>query len=193
MHDLSSHFVLGYHGCDKKVAERLLKGAPFRTSDNDWDWLGPGIYFWEANPKRGLAFASDISRLKRGPKIDAPYVIGAVIDLRSCLDTTTLSGIAMVESAYGMLQTLHAEMAEPLPSNSRDLLRRYLDCAVMKVMHTSRKEQGLPPVDTVRGIFVEGDPLYENSGFYAKTHTQICVCNPDCIKGVFRVPDRFLT
>ena len=49
-----------------------------------------------------------------------------------------------------------------------------------------------PAIDSVKGIFVEGSPVYEDSGFFHKTHVQICVCNPDCIKGVFRVPDRFL-
>ena len=27
-----------------------------------------------------------------------------------------------------------------------------------------------------------------SSGFYEKTHIQIAVRNPDCIKGIFRVP-----
>jgi len=34
----------------------------------------------------------------------------------------------------------------------------------------------------------EGEPIYESAGFYSKTHVQIAVCNPACIKGVFRVP-----
>ena len=40
--------------------------------------------------------------------------------------------------------------------------------------------------DSVRGMFIEGDRLYENSGFYRKTHIQVCVRNPLCIKGVFQ-------
>ncbi len=39
--------VLAYHGCDAAVAERLLRGEPFRKSENDYDWLGAGVYFWE--------------------------------------------------------------------------------------------------------------------------------------------------
>lgn len=27
-------------------------------SDNPWDWLGKGIYFWEADPIRGYEWAS---------------------------------------------------------------------------------------------------------------------------------------
>ena len=39
--------------------------------------------------------------------------------------------------------------------------------------------------DSVRCMFQEGEPLYENSGFYRQTHIQICVRNPNCIKAVF--------
>ncbi|MGA7236293.1 MAG: hypothetical protein WBY44_11470 [Bryobacteraceae bacterium] len=46
----------------------------------------------------------------------------------------------------------------------------------------------MPSVDTFRGVFIEGEPLYPGAGFYAKTHVQIVVRNPNCIKGVFRVP-----
>lgn len=39
--------VIAYHGCDVETAERLLSGEPFKPSQNDYDWLGEGIYFWE--------------------------------------------------------------------------------------------------------------------------------------------------
>jgi hypothetical protein len=78
----------------------------------------------------------------------------------------------------------------PLPTNSggSDRLLRRLDCAVVRQLHEIRKGAGLQAVDTVRGIFIEGEPIYEGSGFLAKTHVQICVCNPTVIRGVFRVP-----
>lgn len=62
MHTLSSTFVLGYHGCDRTVGEKLLSGEDFKKSENSYDWLGAGIYFWENNPKRGLDFAREMSK-----------------------------------------------------------------------------------------------------------------------------------
>ncbi len=84
MHRLSSGFILGYHGCDEIVAESLLKGEEFKRSTNEYDWLGPGIYFWEANPQRGLDFARE-SAARRNAKIQRATVVGAVIDLGACL------------------------------------------------------------------------------------------------------------
>lgn len=65
MHRLSTSFVLGYHGCDRKVGERLLAGEDFRPSENEYDWLGPGVYFWESNPDRALEFAQEAAARKR--------------------------------------------------------------------------------------------------------------------------------
>jgi hypothetical protein len=42
-------------------------------------------------------------------------------------------------------------------------------------------------IGTVRGVFREGPRIYENSGFFEKTHIQICVVNFSCIKGERRL------
>jgi len=63
-----------------------------------------------------------------------------------------------------------------------------LDCAVIKRFHSILEAQGYPPIDTVKGVFTEGGPIYPGSGFVERTHIQIAVRNPACIKGVFRVP-----
>jgi len=47
--------------------------------------------------------------------------------------------------------------------------------------------QDLPAVDTVKGVFTEGKPIYPGAGFDEKTHIQIVVRSQRCIKGVFRV------
>lgn len=54
--------VIAYHGCDVETAERLLHGEPFKESQNDYDWLGEGIYFWEYGADRALQFAHDQQR-----------------------------------------------------------------------------------------------------------------------------------
>jgi len=38
---------LAYQGTSRKIAEGLVVGEPFRSSSNEYDWLGHGIYFWE--------------------------------------------------------------------------------------------------------------------------------------------------
>lgn len=172
------------------MAERLVAGEDFKKSTNAYDWLGPGIYFWESNPVRGIQFAEELRSSARGRKrIRKPAVVGAAIDLGLCLDLTTAAGIAQLKIAYDKLVSISKKAKFELPRNHPDGLRRNLDCAVIEMFHRIRREAGAAPVDTVRGIFIEGDRIYPTSGFFEKTHVQICVCNPHMIKGVFRVPD----
>lgn len=187
MHRLSSSFILAYHGCDSIFGERLLVGSAFKLSDNDYDWLRPGIYFWEANPQRALEFAQETAR-RTAPRGSKPYVIGAVIELGLCLDLTTSSGLEWVRIAYESLVSLSRVAALELPSNSADQLRRNLDCAVIRRLHTILEVEKMPPIDTLKGVFTEGQAVYPGAGFREKTHIQIAVRNRQCIKGVFRVP-----
>lgn len=192
MHRLTASFILGYHGCDRATAEALLGGGAFAASQNAWDWLGHGTYFWEANPLRGLEFATEWRA--RG-KISEPAVVGAVIDLGFCLDLISSAGIAAVKHAHEIFVLMAREAGVPVPRNrggGEDLLLRELDCAVINHLHAVRSEAGFAPFQSVRGLFVEGDRIYENAGFFEKTHVQVCVRDTTCIKGVFRVPEGHL-
>jgi len=193
MHNLSASFVLGYHGCDRETSERLLLNEPFRPSENAYDWLGAGIYFWEANPDRALDWARHRSSLKKSSYgIESePSIVGAAIDLGYCLDLISRNGANAVEEAYKDMRTGLAAFGAQLPANTggEDLLHRKLDCMVINFLHQSRLKSGQEPFDTVRGLFTEGELLYPTSGFRRKTHIQVCVRSQDNIKGVFRVPD----
>lgn len=58
MYQCHPSFVLGFHGCDKKVGEGILSGKiQHEFSENDYDWLGRGIYFWENDPYRAREWA----------------------------------------------------------------------------------------------------------------------------------------
>lgn len=66
-----------------------------------------------------------------------------------------------------------------------DVLLHDLDCAVIQQIHDFNSQEKKAMFDSVRGIFTEGEPPYEGSAFKEKTHIQICICNPNCIKGYF--------
>jgi hypothetical protein len=196
VHELSASFALAYHGCDRSVAEGLLKNSPFRMSQNEYDWLGSGVYFWESNPARAFDWARHLKRVGRrgGVKIKQPYAVGAVIDLGYCLDLISTTGIEFVKEAYADFKDYMDESGAKMPTNrgTDDLLQRYLDCAVINHIHSINKRAKRKPFETVRGVFLEGKRIYETSGFHEKTHIQICVRNLSNIKGVFRVPSNQL-
>ena len=197
MHNLSTSFILGYHGCDRETGERLLSNEAFQPSENDYDWLGSGIYFWEANPDRALEWAHERAEriLKKEGREVEPFVVGAVIDPGFCLDLISSNGIHAIEAAYASFQSVVAASGAQIPENvgGTDLRLRKLDCAVINFLHLARESAGEQPFDTVRGVFTEGEHVYANSGFRRKTHIQICVRNQTNIHGVFRVHERYFS
>ena len=182
--------IIGFHGCDESVGEAILHGevTHLELSRNDYDWLGSGIYFWERNPKRALQFAQECAaggRNSRG-EIAKPFVLGAVLNMKRCLDLADSVAIAQLKSAHRELAGLSRIRDIPLPSNGQNLRRRELDCAVTNLLHQIREDSELPSYDTVRGLFWEGAPIYEGAGVSEFNHIQICVRDVSCILGYFR-------
>ena len=188
----ASAFVLGYHGCDRSTGEKILAGGEhLAPSENDYDWLGTGIYFWENSAQRALEWAKLVHENPRFTcaRIGEPFVVGAIIDLGSCLDLLEAESIAVVAKGYQRLKESYEIAGAPMLENKRvegEWMIRRLDCAVINYVHLHREEQGEPAFDSVRAPFVEGPPLYQNAGFHERTHIQICVRNSAQIIGYFR-------
>ena len=118
-------------------------------------------------------------------------MIGVVLSLGHCLNLTDYGSSSILKNGYEILKYELSLLDKPLPVNrnvvgSKDLLLRELDCAVIERIHQYNREQGKRPYDSVRGVFIEGNPVYEDSGIMEKTHTQLCIINPNCIKGYFK-------
>lgn len=187
-------FILGYHGCDESLAEAVFAGRErLDHSTNDYDWLGHGVYFWEHNAQRAYDYAKTLAANPRHSKqrIAKPAVIGAVINLGYCLNLLDGRFIELVRKAHRDLEVAARKANRAMPQNTggKDLLNRKLDCMVIQTLHAIREDKMESPFDTVRAAFIEGDPLYENAGFTAESHIQVCVRNPQCIMGYFRPLD----
>lgn len=190
MSRFTANFLLGFHGCEREVGEAVVRGEkPLKVSASKYHWLGRGRYFWECDPNRALHWAKSRPAARA---LKEPFVIGAIIDMRNCLDLRTIQGVTLVKQAYELLaqETQATEMEMPTnqeaPNDkSPDMVLRYLDNAVIDRLHRMVEANGLEPFDTVRALFPEGTEMYPNSGFKEKTHSEIAVCNERCILGYF--------
>ena len=180
------NLVLGFHGCNSNTFESVVKkGEQLAGSTNSYDWLGHGIYFWEQNHDRAYEWA------KHRFGSEEAAVIGAVIDLGHCLNLTDSASNNILRFGYEILKIRCEITGNDLPQNrpsrkTKDILLRDLDCAVIQQIHDFNKTANLPMYDPVRGIFIEGEPIYSGSEICEKTHVQLCICNPNCIKGYFK-------
>jgi hypothetical protein len=185
--------LLLHHGCDRSLAELVLEGktSPI-PSENKYDWLGPGIYFWVDSPSRAMTWARE-KQHKKPEEMAEPYVLGAFAYPGHCLNLTDYGALDELRVAYEKVKLVVESQGGKLPSNGAMengiYLYRPLDCLVIKMVHKLREESGLEAYDSVYGIFVEGQDLFPGSGFKAKSHAQIAIRKPECIAGYFRVPD----
>jgi hypothetical protein len=163
-----------------------VSGEPFKRSQNDYDWLGEGIYFWEYGADRALKFAHD---QKRRNKVQTPAIVGALVQLGRCFDLMDTRFTDELPLAFDMLKTLHEAQQRPLPTNAGktpDKLLRHRDCAVLNFYLSWLFQKRGDIYDTVRCGFVEGPPAFDGSGIQHRSHVQIAVRDPACVVGVFR-------
>jgi len=201
MYDVKPNLIFGFHGCDESVRDRLLNQPDeIVISKEKYDWLGHGMYFWENNYQRALQWAED--KKKRG-RIDKPAVIGAILFLGHCCDFLDSTYIDLLKKHFNKMVTTFSEVGQNLPENRslphdpfKDKVFRELDCAVIEFMHgkifleveADVKIKGFSRYkvfDSTRNVFTEGGPVFAGAGILEKSHIQICIRNPNCIKGFF--------
>lgn len=182
--------VIGYHGCDREDGiSAIASRKPLKPSNQKHDWLGNGTYFWESDLKR----AKEWAEYKRDHGMcKEPFVVGAIISLGNCFDLTRRSNLDILASAYSGFEAAQKAAGLDMPANkdspkvkSKNRVIRTLDCAVLNYLCEITREAGLTEFDTIRGAFVEGDPVYPGSEIFHKTHVQISVRNPMCIQAMF--------
>lgn len=195
MYNKKTNLLIGFHGCDKSVRDAVINGGQLKPSLNDYDWLGNGTYFWENDYIRALEWAEQAAK-RTSSSVKEPAVLGAVIDLGNCLDFTNRDSVPILKAGYEWLKESHKREGRPMPRNknvkgNNDFLLRELDCAVIQSIHKISREKDSPfePYDSVRGLFLEGNSVYEGACIKEKTHIQLCIINPNCVKGYF-VPRR---
>ncbi|SEW43638.1 hypothetical protein SAMN05428988_5596 [Chitinophaga sp. YR573] len=201
MYDVRPNLIIGFHGCDKATRDALVTNPDtVKISQEPFDWLGHGMYFWENNYERALDWAE--AKRQRG-KIKDPAVVGATINLGLCFDMLDSKYIKMLPPYYNLMEADYSKSNKTLPKNVdapkdayKDKVLRELDCSVIEYMHSEiysdiqidTQKRGFTDIklfDSVRGVFTEGGPAFEGAGILEKTHIQICIRNLNCIKGFF--------
>jgi len=132
--------VLGFHACEREIGEKILCGINrFKASENSFDWLGNGMYFWENSRRRAELYGQELKDKRK--KLKAPMVIGAVIHLGKCFDLLDSHCLEVLKANYKGMKKLYSiagiEMPVNEPAYAKDTDKLYikLDCAVIQFMH----------------------------------------------------------
>jgi hypothetical protein len=178
-----SRIVVGYHGTERSIADKIFTGgASLKASENAYDWLGHGIYFWEHGHERAREFT--LEKLDRAG-LHSPAVVGAYIQLGDCLDLLDTANTDLVAEAYERCQPRFQKIKNHKKLENGEWRLHNLDCAVINFTVAYLEKFHGRRIDSVRGLFQEGPPIYPGAAIRRQTHIQIAVRNPNCILGHF--------
>jgi hypothetical protein len=164
--------ICGYHGTSKHRANTILAEG-FRASDNDYDWLGTGIYFFQDAPLRAKQWA-----IQQHPQ--DPAVICSRIRLDNCIDLFDIGWQPLLKNVYNSFVEQYRDTDRPLPQQNPARSKAHrLDCAFFNfaIELISQEQQ----IDSIRAAFMEGERLFPNSAIFELTHVQIAIRNPNLI------------
>ncbi len=157
--------AIGFHGTSRAALPHLL-ARDIRSSDQHFEWLGTGFYFWQDSPWRARQWAEGCYGS------DAAVII-ARIDLEGCLDL--LNPRWQHEVAHADFDFVFQCVIEgrTIPENS-DRGNHARDAATIN-WYCDRAPATGPKVRSVRAIFEEGEPIFEASKIRSKSHVQVAV------------------
>jgi len=166
--------VLAYHGTQNNLVGGIIENG-FKVSQNQYDWLGDGVYFFQDAPVRAKFWGNS----QYGSQ---SAVIGAKINLTGCMDLIDVSWSHFLADIYNELIEKFKTEKVPIPVQSNGAHR--LDRAVLNYAINSLQDTGVV-VKSIRGVFAEGDAIYPNSALFDKSHVQIAVRDVSVIEEVW--------
>jgi len=162
--------IIGFHGCTKQVASEVVNQTkPFIAEFKKHHWLGQGVYFWEDNLERSTQFSRE-SLERKNLDASGASAVGAVLDLGNCLNLLEKDNLELLKASYLELKANYSSPNEFKKLKNLDIdgsgypMLRYLDCAVIDNLTRLVREESdweAAPFDSIRGVFWEGDELYE--------------------------------
>ncbi|MEQ1671351.1 MAG: hypothetical protein ABL893_10870 [Hyphomicrobium sp.] len=190
--------VKAYHGTTRTSADAILAGN-FQPSKSPEEWLGTGIYFFEASETLAWTYARKAVReaVREKGEIDAvPAILIADIDLVDCLDMFEQSWNAAIANVV-----IQLEKAGELPSQHglrlvtargakiivgdvdmppETFRKTFADFKVMNALWDYLQEDGFI-ARSIRAPFSFGRQHCLNSYLFNQSHVQIAVKDPSVI------------
>jgi hypothetical protein len=168
----------GYHGTSATHAAVVLRDG-FLPSDNDYDCLGDGVYFFEDGLAQAAAWAT------RAHPSD-PAVVQADVRLEDCMDLKdTVGWVPLLAQVHDEVLRVSRERGLPLPRQTSSTHR--LDRVVIEVTVAILEREGTR-IRALRAVFAEGAPAFPGSFLSEGFHVQVAVRDTDLISNVDLVP-----
>ncbi len=162
--ELTKYECVGFHATREESAKDILKTGKFICSNDEEDWLGTGIYFFENDKKQAEYFA-------KARNINVLKVLKADISSDKTLKLYDTETYEMYVKYVHML---------------KDKYQRRKDKTKRKIINSVALESlyKIKPYDIVVGIFEVPYMKRVHRTNIFPMHIQVCVKNHDCISDI---------
>lgn len=186
---MNKHFTIrALHATTQDIATTILQEG-FKNSQNSYDWLGSGIYFFQEAPNFAYHWATQD---RKEGQLDDVALIAADIDVTGFIDLLDYEWGGTLKDTYRSLD----EQGDPdfrkvqerqqefvLGSDKRQ--GHWLDRYVLEASVTMLEANDIY-ITGIRSAFWEGSRLYPKSHLMDRQHIQIAVREVSAIKNLWR-------
>lgn len=175
-----TRIVIGFHGTLASMAHQIINEQRLDLSENEYDWLGRGAYFWCDYDYRAWQWAQRCAQsAQEADGITRPFaVVKASIRLGNCIDIHSGLFGDMIRTAEEKLKQNYSQRDVPVPKNRGGA--HYLDCAVFNFLC----EHMNLPIHTIRALIPEGPPLLQGSPMGEGNHIHLCARTMEVVKNL---------
>lgn len=159
---------IGYHGTTKELAEKIINDREFKVSNQDEDWLGPGVYFFEDDYHQAKNFGKKARKYSEWAVVKSKIKADAVFDLIQSED------FIFFDKTFKLIVSRYEKI------NKNKIRNKVTNKVVFNMIYEHR------PYDLVRGVFTvpKGKNIKISGTKYSHSQIQLCVRNLECIKSI---------
>ncbi len=179
-----------YHGTTKRIALKIFSERRFLESRNEYDWLGPGVYFYQECPEKALFWAEEFS-IKEKFSNEMPAVIEVDVSLAKTLDLAGSKALATLQTFAKTQKKISIAQSNPILRTIDNVRKKIFSGTVInhnKFVGYNKddynlvldliaylNEEDAVSFDSVRAVFWEGMEIRKGSYFFDHANIQLCI------------------
>jgi hypothetical protein len=184
-----------FHGTTFETAEKIIRERRFKASNHLYDWLGPGVYFFQDAPLKALDYASRYVLPRHDADTELAVVV-AELSLENCFDLLRNDYSLLAKRNFGRLVKQSKRQKRPILREFNEQPHRIFhgevseadvqrsgynidDCRNIRSLISDLNTSNRGEFDCVRSAFWGGAEIFKGSFIFDHTNIQVCVLSQD--------------
>ena len=164
----NNYSCTGFHGTNSESANSILSSNTFLDSQDEEEWLGTGVYFFEDDVQQAVNYIYKAKRVVNFKIIQADINTNKLLNL---VDTKT----------YEQFESFAKKFQNRYKTRKDYSKRKLINAVILDAMYK------LEPYEVVRAVFPVPKTKYAPRTNIQPVQIQVCVRKHDCISNIKEV------